>query len=239
MVKKPAKKEIIKEKRAKTGIPGFDKLCEGGPISDSVNLIIGNAGAGKTTFMIQFLYNGATKFNENGLYISFEPEISDIYRAAKKQGMDLEKLDSENKCKVLKVNGGVSIKEIQEKVIKMIAKYNIKRICLDPINVFAIELPREITIRRQIYDLLSLFKKLDVCVLIAGESDEEQNNLPDTSDEIKFCKYSSDGVIELFSSGISGTSDRAIRITKMRMTNHFRGPVGMEINSSGIKVLNK
>ena len=145
-----------KEERVKTGIPGFDRLCEGGLISDSINFILGNAGAGKTTFLIQFLYNGATKFDENGLYISFEPEITDIYRSAKKQGMDVEKLDAQGKLKILKINSGATIREIQDKIIKLIAKYNIKRIAFDPINVFAIELPKEISIRRQIYDLLSL-----------------------------------------------------------------------------------
>ena len=63
-----------KEIRIVTGIPGFDKLCEGGLIDDSLNLVIGNAGAGKTTFLLQFLYNGATKFNERGIYVSFESE---------------------------------------------------------------------------------------------------------------------------------------------------------------------
>lgn len=232
-------KKGVKGERTPTGIQGFDKLCGGGLVKDSINLVTGNAGSGKTTFMIQFLYNGATKFNENGLYISFEPEITDIYKAAALQGMNVEKLDAQGKFKVMKVNAGVSIKEMQDKLIKMIAKYNIKRIALDPINVFAIELPREMTLRRQIYDLLSLLKKLDVCVMIAGESDGESNDIHGLSDEITFCKYSTDGVIELFSSGISGTGDRAIRITKMRMTNHIRGPVGMEITNEGIRVLNK
>jgi circadian clock protein KaiC len=224
------------EERIPTGIPGFDRLCEGGLIKDSIVLVTGNAGAGKTTFLLQFLYNGATKYNENGLYISFEPETADIYRTGKRQGMDFEKLEREGKCRILKIDPETRTKEIQEKVTKIILKDNIKRICFDPINVFSISLPKEITIRKQIYDFLSLLKKIGICVLIAGETDGQIEERPEIADEIIFCKYLSDGVIELFSSGMSGVGDRALRVTKMRMTKHYRGPISFEINDKGIKV---
>jgi len=230
-------KKEAKEERCATGIPGFDELCEGGFIGDSINLVVGNAGAGKTTFIMQFLYNGATKENENGLYVSFEPEINDIYRAGKKLGMDFEKLENAGKCKFVKFDTGSSVKEMQEKLTKIVAKNDIKRICFDPINVFAIDLPKEANLRKQIYELMSLLKKLGVCVIIAGEADEEMASAYNLSDQITFSKYLVDGVVELFSSGISGEGDRALRISKMRMTNHSRGPVGMKITDSGVKVL--
>ena len=46
-----------------------------------------------------------------------------------------------------------------------------------------------------------------------------------------------DGFITLHSMGIGGVSDRAIRIVKMRRTNHSRGPVPMKIVDTGIVVL--
>jgi len=226
------------KERCATGIPGFDNLCSGGFIDDSLNLVLGNAGAGKTTFLLQFLYNGAIKFKENGLYVSFEQDVADLYRTGKKQGMDFEKLASDEKCEIVKFDPNLSVKELQKELIKKVAKNDIKRICFDPINVFSLKLPKEISLREQLYDFLSLLKKLDVCVVIAGESDgEDGESGHDISPEISFCRYLSDGVIELFSSGISGSGDRAIRVTKMRLTNHKRGPVGMEINDMGIKVL--
>jgi circadian clock protein KaiC len=227
-----------KKDRCATGIPGFDNLCEGGLIRDSINLIIGNAGSGKTTFLLQFLYNGLTKFNENGIYVSFEQDAEDLYKTGTKLGMDFKKLDEDEKIKIIKFSPEMSIKDIQKELVKAIAKKDVKRICFDPINVFSLELPKEISLRKQLYDFLILMKKLDVCVVIAGESDQEDGEGKHSiSDDIVFCKYLVDGVIEIFSSGISGTGDRAIRILKMRMTNHTRGPVGMEINSSGLKIL--
>lgn len=229
---------MAETERCATGIAGFDNLCEGGLIKDSINLIVGNAGSGKTTFALQFLYNGATKFNENGLYVTFEQDTIDLINTGKKQGMDFSKLIKEEKCEIIKFSPGLSVKDMQKELIKRIAKRDIRRICFDPVNIFSLELPKEISLRRQMYDFLSLLKNLDVCVLITGESDEEDGfGKQMISPEITFSKYLADGVIELFSSGISGSGDRAIRIIKMRLTNHKRGPVGMEINDSGIKIL--
>jgi circadian clock protein KaiC len=225
------------EERKATGIPGFDKLCSGGFIRDSINLIVGNAGAGKTTFLLQFLYNGATIYDEKGLYVSFEPEVSDLYRTGKLLGMDFESLEKQGKCLFLKLGAGLTVKDMEEKLTKIIMKEDIERVCFDPINVFSVDLPREISLRKQIYNFLSLLKKLDVCILIAGEADEDLSKGYSLPEEIQFSKYAADGVVELFSSGISGEGDRAIRISKMRMTNHFRGPIGMQLTDKGIKIL--
>jgi KaiC/GvpD/RAD55 family RecA-like ATPase len=58
--------------RISSGIPGFDQIVGGGLIRDRVYLLAGPAGAGKTIFSTQFLYNGISKHNENGVYVVLE-----------------------------------------------------------------------------------------------------------------------------------------------------------------------
>ncbi|MEK6919620.1 MAG: ATPase domain-containing protein [Thermoproteota archaeon] len=58
--------------RIQSGIPGFDQIVGGGLIRDRVYLLSGPAGAGKTIFSSQFLYNGLTKYGENGVYVVLE-----------------------------------------------------------------------------------------------------------------------------------------------------------------------
>jgi KaiC/GvpD/RAD55 family RecA-like ATPase len=58
--------------RIQSGIPGFDQIVGGGLIRDRVYLLAGPAGAGKTIFSSQFIYNGLTKFGENGVYVVLE-----------------------------------------------------------------------------------------------------------------------------------------------------------------------
>jgi len=230
---------MAEEVRIPTGIPGFDNLCEGGLISDSINLLMGNPGAGKTTFSLQFLFNGAQKQGESGLFITFENDVEDLRRVTRAIGIN-PAAPTKNGAQVhfLRYDFKKPIKSFQNHLVNLIAEHDIKRICLDPINVFALEFPTKVSIRRQLYDFLSLLRKLNVCVVISGETDEnaEGSDLS-PSEEIAFCKYLVDGVIQLYSSGLSGSGDRAVRITKMRMTKHARGPIGMELTSKGVKIL--
>jgi circadian clock protein KaiC len=229
-----------KEERLPTGIPGYDVLCQGGFVKDSVNLVLGNAGAGKTTFCLQFIYNGCVKYNQNGMFISFEQDIVDLFRNATQHGMDLQALEKQGKCVFMKFDPAMSVKDLQKELVKNVTKFDIRRIVFDPINVFALEFPKEISLRRQLYDFFDLLKQLDVCVVVSGESDGDgEEGKAAIAEEIFFAKYLSDSVTELFSSGIGGSGDRALRLLKMRMTSNFRGPVGMTIANQGIKILKR
>ena len=50
-------------------------------------------------------------------------------------------------------------------------------------------------------------------------------------------KFLSDSVVNFHETGLSGVSDRAIRVVKMRRTAHVRGPVGMKITNTGIDII--
>jgi len=68
----PARPQLQQLQRIPSGIPGFDQIVGGGLIRDRVYLLSGPAGAGKTIFSTQFLYNGISKYNENGVYVVLE-----------------------------------------------------------------------------------------------------------------------------------------------------------------------
>jgi circadian clock protein KaiC len=55
-----------------TGIAGFDAVTLGGLPTGRPTLICGEAGSGKTMFASTFLVNGATRFGEPGVFMSFE-----------------------------------------------------------------------------------------------------------------------------------------------------------------------
>src|SRR3989344_4008084 len=59
-------------KRIPVGIAKLDPLIRGGVIKNSINLVACGAGTGKTIFALQFLINGITKYDEPGIYITFE-----------------------------------------------------------------------------------------------------------------------------------------------------------------------
>ena len=55
-----------------TGISGLDEITEGGLPKGRPTLICGSPGCGKTIFGVEFLVNGINKFNEPGVFMSFE-----------------------------------------------------------------------------------------------------------------------------------------------------------------------
>lgn len=55
-----------------TGIPGFDLIAYGGLPQGRTALVSGTAGSAKTVFAAQFLAAGIQKFNENGVFVTFE-----------------------------------------------------------------------------------------------------------------------------------------------------------------------
>jgi len=230
---------VVLVERCPTGIPGFDAISKGGFVRNSVNVVLGGPGAGKSTFLLQFLWNGVNMFDEPGVYVSFEPDIENIFLDALTFGWDFKDLDRSGKCKFVKFSPKTSIRDIKEELTALVAKHGIKRIALDPISVLTMSLGADKDIRGTIYELTSLLKRLNVTTLLADETVDggtEEFSLGEEETRTQFMKFLSDGLINFYSSGLGGSSDRAVRITKMRRTNHLRGPIPFEITNSGIEV---
>jgi circadian clock protein KaiC len=75
-----------------TGIEGLDDITNGGLPTGRPTLIAGNAGCGKTLFAMEFIINGVTKYNEPGVFISFEEPKDDLIQNVSSLGYDLKKL---------------------------------------------------------------------------------------------------------------------------------------------------
>ena len=225
--------------RCPTGIVGFDKICQGGFVRNSDNLIVGGPGSGKSTFLLQFLWNGVSQFNENGLYCSFEPDIVDTLNDSMAYGWDFSRMSSEGRIKFMRFAPQTSIGELKEELTRMISQNDIKRICFDPISVLALNANNQGKMRQTIFELSSLMKRFKVTTVFADESLEEGIGGSTQGEWTKtdILRFLSDSVSIFYESGIAGKGDRAIRIAKMRRTNHERKAIGMAITDKGINVI--
>src|SRR3989344_6417327 len=156
-----AKSGVIVD-RCPTGIAGFDEICMGGLVRNSVSALLGGPGAGKTIFLMQFLYNGVTKYNENGVYLSFEPELDELFKDGLSFGWDFEKLDAKGQVKFARVSPDTDVNELKKELVGMVAKYEIKRISIDPISLFGANEASDAKTRKMLYDLTSMLKRLGV-----------------------------------------------------------------------------
>jgi KaiC/GvpD/RAD55 family RecA-like ATPase len=226
------------KERCPTGIPGFDELCRGGFIRNSVNALFGGPGAGKTIFLLNFLYNGYTMFEENGLYISFEPDVLELFKDGETFGWNFKKLDETGKVKFIKISPYTDLTELKDELLSLISQYDAKRVCFDPISFFAAIEPDESKMREVIFDLASTLKRMNVTVLLATEYDQGDNGTVSSAIEPQdtYIKFLVDGLVYLHTSGLGGQFDRALRISKMRRTLHVRGPIPMMISETGIKI---
>src|ERR1700679_3399422 len=57
---------------SQSGIPGLDAVLHGGFPEGRTTIVVAGPGGGKTVLATQYLVNGAVRFGEPGLMISFE-----------------------------------------------------------------------------------------------------------------------------------------------------------------------
>src|SRR5450759_395397 len=96
-----------------TGIKGFDEITEGGLPKNRTTLVCGDAGSGKTLLGIDFLINGAIKYNEPGIFMSFEETEDELYNDVASLNLDLQGLVSQKKIHIEYVL--LERKDVQEK----------------------------------------------------------------------------------------------------------------------------
>ncbi|MBT6492851.1 MAG: hypothetical protein HOK97_23980 [Deltaproteobacteria bacterium] len=78
--------------KAPTGIAGLDDITEGGLPKGRPSLICGTAGCGKTLISTYFLAHGAKKYNEPGVFVSFEEPPNQLVQNFASLGFDLDEL---------------------------------------------------------------------------------------------------------------------------------------------------
>jgi len=137
------------KKRVPTGIEGLDGLIEGGFPRESVILLAGGAGSGKTIFSAQFIYNGAVQYGEKGVYVTFEEDAKTLKRNMLSFGFDLEKLEREGLIKIidLEVLKGEGLNTNVEYILNMLDEIDGKRLVIDSLTAFLTSCPEKLEYR--------------------------------------------------------------------------------------------
>ncbi|MFH1682497.1 MAG: ATPase domain-containing protein [Candidatus Woesearchaeota archaeon] len=233
------KKEKKLVERVPTHIPGFDRLVQGGLVKSSTTLLAGGPGTGKTIFGMQFLYNGATELDENGLFISFEENLSSLKADAKIFGWDFDELEKKGKVRFITFKP-FSNPGLFEDLHKQVQRNNIKRVVIDSISAYTLALDDNFKVRQELYRLFNMFESCTCTLLLTSEvSGEAPLDISGGGSLTRdgMVEFIADTVITLHNSGIGGEADRAIRVLKMRRTNHEKAPIPMVISLNGMKIL--
>ncbi len=226
--------------KTRTGISGLDDITMGGIPQGRPTLICGGPGCGKTLFSIEFLVNGATRFNEPGVLIAFEEKTEELTTNVASLGFDLEKLQKEKKLRLDYVR--IERNEIEEtgeydldglfiRLEHAIDSIGAKRVVLDTIeNLFA-GLTNQGIIRAEVRRLFLWLKEKGVTAIITGEQGDGKLTRHGLEE------YVSDCVILLDHRVIDQISTRRLRIVKYRGSAHGTNEFPFLIDEEGISVL--
>lgn len=226
--KSAAKKPDIE--RIASGIPGLDRLMEGGFIKGSTNLVSGPAGTGKTIFCSQYIMEGL-KNGETCMFITLEETPNDIIDDVKRFGWDLKKYVDEKKL-FLVYQDPFQVTDITSPLLDEIQQHDIQRVVIDSTAVFEMYYKDPAEIRKQLFKLLGALKNTGVTSIVTSELPEESNTLGKFGVE----EFVVDGVIVLHYLGIGEGVYNSLQIRKMRRTKHEKDTFPFEITNNGIVV---
>jgi KaiC/GvpD/RAD55 family RecA-like ATPase len=231
-IEEPAVKSLSSSK-LQIGISGIDELIEGGLNPGAVVLLTGTTGTGKTIFGLQYLYNGA-KRGEPAVYVSFEEPVENIKINAKKLGFDFERLEKDNKILFVRYDP-FHAEDVYDLIETNIKKIGAKRVVIDSISALGLYVRDSAEIRRMIFNISLLLRKLNCTTIITSEILPLQNSLSRFGVE----EFVSDGIIVLYYLRSESQFARSLTIWKMRGSNHSKKLHPYDITAHGIVVYPK
>lgn len=242
------KKHIKNEdpKRVPTGIAGFDELCGGGLLRNRTYLVSGAAGTGKTIFGLQYIYNGITKYGENGIYIATEERPEQIRENVKMFGWDFEALEEEGKLAIVDACStkiGIpshekyvdvrpfDMRSMMDQIIAIQDEIDAKRAVVDGSTSIGFYFQDPAKIRVELLKLSTTLEILGLTSIMTCEIVDE-NLLSRFGVET----FVTEGTILMYYKRTNNVRVRSIEVFKMRGSDHSNNIHPYEITPNGIVV---
>lgn len=207
--------------RVKVGIPGLDDMLGGGLIRNSICSIIGTYGTGKTTFSLEFVWEGLKK-KENIIYISLEEREDRIITYMQLKGWDVKPFLNKA-LYVIKLDPtdfNLANNRIKNELPKLIEEVKATRVVIDPISLFEDLFTTDSERRQEMFRFIEGLRDKNCTIMMTSETDRDNV----FSSRHGLIEYLSDTVILLRYVRPSDLSDvhLALEVVKMRMSAHSR-----------------
>ena len=234
---KPADRHQLQ--KCPTGIKGFDEITEGGLPKNRITLIGGGTGSGKTLLGLDFICNGAMKYDEPGVFMSFEETQDELYKDVAALNMDLQGLVAQKKILLEYVL--LERRDIQESDFNLegllvrlehaIDRVGAKRVVLDSIESLFAGISDSGVLRLEIKRLFRWLKEKKVTAIVTGEPGMGSYTRHGLEE------YISDCIILLDNRVNEQISVRRIRVIKYRGSNHGTNEYPFVIDKTGLSVI--
>jgi len=218
--------------RLPTGVPGLDKLMDGGLFAGSTTLVVGMTGAGKTTIGLQFALEGV-KRGERVLYINFQENPAQLRRAIASLGVDPNKMQDQGLILLYASPVELQIDSIVVEIFEAIETGGVRRLVIDAVGDLAAAASDVQRVHDYLYSLIQHFAARGVTTILTLESGEGFTGTAILQEQ-RF-SYMSDNLINLAWSGTK-VGHRTIRVVKMRGSAHEHAVREFEIDARGARV---
>ncbi len=215
--------------RVSTGLKKLDGILSGGLPKNSVVLLSGGPGTGKTLMALKFLLDGARK-KEKCCFITLNEEREELLKAC----------DSVDSLKAVRkyMDKNLAIEHIpmersnvtMKRFVEIVANYpEVDRIVIDNVNKLLMFSENDKTYRAYLIELIKTLKSTQSSLLVCETPDD--NGLDSGANEAFEC----DGVMQLVFLDLEEKPMRALIIHKMRYTNFDpKVPHELRINNEDI-----
>src|SRR5512136_1667109 len=214
---------VAQLEKSPTGMKGLDEITNWGLPKGRPTLVCGAAGCGKTLFAMEFLVRGAARYNEPGVFMSFEETAEELTNNVASLGFDLNRLCASKRLLIDHVR--VERSEIEEtgeydleglfiRLGHAIDSIGAKRVALDTIESLFSGFTNEVILRAELKRLFGYLKTKGVTAVITGEQGER------TLTRFGLEEYVADCVIFLNHKVAEQIATRRLRIVKYRGSAH-------------------
>jgi circadian clock protein KaiC len=218
--------------RVTSGIPELDEMCGGGFFRDSIILLSGATGTGKTLTATQFLAAGAGK-GEKCLFLAFEESREQLFRNAHGWGMDFENLERQGFLKVICLYPEVQGLEDHLIAIKRVLEdFRPQRLAVDSLSALERVAPLK-SFREFVIGLTSFIKQQQIAGLLTATTPSLMGGVSVTETHISTI---TDSIILLRYVEIYGEMRRGITVLKMRGSAHDKNIREFSITARGMQI---
>ena len=225
-------KQNSSDVRITSGNNELDVMCGGGFFRDSIVLVSGATGTGKTLITTEFIVGGL-KSGERALLFAFEESREQLFRNVSDFGTNFEQMEKDGKLKV--VCDYPEVMGLEDHLIhmnKVIAEFKPNRIAVDSLS--ALERVSSVKgFREFVIGLASSIKELQIAGLFTSTTPTLLGWSSITEAHIS---ATTDSIILLRNVEMNGGMRRALTVLKMRGSQHDKDIREFVIDGSGMHI---
>ena len=218
--------------RIPTGNTMLDSMCGGGFFRDSITLISGATGTGKTLMTTEFLAGGV-RSNERTLLFAFEESREQLFRNASGWGVDFEKMEQDGLLKVVcEYPESAGLEDHLIHIKTLIKQFKPQRIAIDSLSALE-RVSNEHGFREFVIGMASFIKQYEIAGLftattpsLLGGTSVTEAHISTLTDSIILLRY-----VEMY-----GEMRRGLTILKMRGSSHEKVIREFNIDARGMHI---